>query len=162
VTYVLQIKDRHNGNILLDRDGHLVHIDFGFMLSNTPGNIGFEASPFKFPAEYMEVLGGINGSAFLEFKALFRQGFELARKHCDRIISMFSKPHQCLLYLVCFSALVELMQKGWYHLIDHYCAVIRFHRLSVTLLCRFWGSNSYPSSGSIPANVDPLIDWRLY
>lgn len=101
MTYILQIKDRHNGNILLDRDGHLVHIDFGFMLSNTPGNIGFEAAPFKFPAEYMEVLGGINGSAFLEFKALFRQGFELARKHCDRIISTFLNHISCDLSLTC-------------------------------------------------------------
>lgn len=87
VTYLLQIKDRHNGNILLDRDGHLIHIDFGFILSNTPGNIGFEAAPFKLPPEYVEVLGGINGAAFREFKALFRLGFEAARKHCDRIIS---------------------------------------------------------------------------
>ncbi|KAF8964699.1 kinase-like domain-containing protein [Flammula alnicola] len=94
VTYLLQIKDRHNGNILIDRDGHLIHIDFGFILSNTPGNIGFEAAPFKLPPEYVEVLGGVTGTAFLEFKALFREGFEAARKHCDRIIT-----------------LVELMQK---------------------------------------------------
>ncbi|KAF5315851.1 hypothetical protein D9611_004705 [Ephemerocybe angulata] len=87
VTYLLQVKDRHNGNILLDRDGHLIHIDFGFILSNTPGNIGFEAAPFKFPPEYLEVLGGTTGPAFLEFKRLFREGFEIARKHCDRIIS---------------------------------------------------------------------------
>ncbi|KAG1756746.1 kinase-like protein [Suillus paluster] len=94
VTYLLQIKDRHNGNILLDREGHLVHIDFGFMLSNSPGNIGFEAAPFKLPSEYVEVLGGVDGEQFLEFKRLFREGFEAARKHCDRIIT-----------------LVELMQK---------------------------------------------------
>ncbi|KAG6818102.1 hypothetical protein H0H87_000006 [Tephrocybe sp. NHM501043] len=81
------VKDRHNGNILLDRDGHLIHIDFGFILSNTPGNIGFEAAPFKLPVEYIEVLGGINGAPFLEFRHLFREGFEAARKHCDRIIN---------------------------------------------------------------------------
>lgn len=88
VTYLLQIKDRHNGNILLDRDGHLIHIDFGFILSNSPGNIAFEAAPFKLPADYIEVLGGVHGSSYMEFKRLFAEGFETARKHCDSIISM--------------------------------------------------------------------------
>jgi len=90
----MQIKDRHNGNILLDRDGHLIHIDFGFMLSNSPGNIGFEAAPFKLTFDYVEVLGGTDSPAFLEFKRLFHEAFETARKHSDRIISI-----------------VELMQK---------------------------------------------------
>ncbi|EJF65958.1 kinase-like protein [Dichomitus squalens LYAD-421 SS1] len=94
VTYFLQIKDRHNGNILLDRDGHLIHIDFGFMLSNSPGNIGFEAAPFKLPLEYIEVLGGLDSPAYREFRKLFREGFDACRKHCDRIVT-----------------LVELMQK---------------------------------------------------
>ncbi|KAJ7449827.1 kinase-like protein [Mycena latifolia] len=88
VTYLLQIKDRHNGNILLDRDGRLVHIDFGFILAQSPGNLGFEAAPFKLPPEYVEVLGGVEGAAYLEFRRLFREGFEAARKHCDRIITL--------------------------------------------------------------------------
>lgn len=100
VTYLLQIKDRHNGNILLDRDGHLIHIDFGFMLSNTPGNIGFEAAPFKLPGEYIAVLGGVEGPAFLEFKKLFKDGFEAARKHCDRIISSFLSIYNTPLKLI--------------------------------------------------------------
>lgn len=60
------------------------------MLSNSPGNVGLEASPFKLPLEYVEVLGGIEGEAFLEFKRLFREGFEAARKHCDSIVSKSS------------------------------------------------------------------------
>lgn len=87
VTYLLQIKDRHNGNILLDRDGHLIHIDFGFMLSNSPGNIGFEAAPFKLPFEYVDVMGGLDSPMFTEYKRLFHEGFQVARKHSDRIIS---------------------------------------------------------------------------
>ncbi|KAH8833592.1 kinase-like protein [Flagelloscypha sp. PMI_526] len=92
--FLLQIKDRHNGNILVDRDGHLIHIDFGFILSNSPGNIGFEAAPFKLPSDYVDVLGGVDSPQFLEFRRLFHEGFKAARKHCDRIIT-----------------LVELMQK---------------------------------------------------
>ncbi len=59
LTYFLQIKDRHNGNILLHRDGSIIHIDFGFLLSNAPGR-GVELekkSPFKFLTQYVEVIG---------------------------------------------------------------------------------------------------------
>jgi phosphatidylinositol 4-kinase len=33
----MQVKDRHNGNIMIRRDGSIVHIDFGFFMSNAPG-----------------------------------------------------------------------------------------------------------------------------
>lgn len=52
VCYILQIKDRHNGNIMVDIAGHIMHIDFGFLLSNAPGKgLKFEQAPFKLTAE---------------------------------------------------------------------------------------------------------------
>ena len=66
VTYFLQVKDRHNGNILLHRDGSLIHIDFGFFLTNAPGK-GVELEkkvPFKLLSAYVEVLGSLNSEMF--------------------------------------------------------------------------------------------------
>ena len=94
ISYLLHLKDRHNGNLLIDQDGHLIHIDFGFMLGISPGGVGFEAAPFKMPQEYIDILGGIGSPKFAEFKGLVCQGFRDVRKHAERIIMM-----------------VELMQK---------------------------------------------------
>jgi hypothetical protein len=88
VTYLLQVRDRHNGNILLDREGHLIHIDFGFMLSNSPGYVGFETAPFKLTAEYIDLLGGVGSASWQAFRDLFTQGFLAIRKHSDRLVAL--------------------------------------------------------------------------
>ncbi|KAI3645280.1 hypothetical protein MP228_011444 [Amoeboaphelidium protococcarum] len=86
VTYILNIKDRHNGNILLLNDGHIVHIDFGFMFGNSPGNVQFESAPFKLLSEYVDLLGGFNSRLYQEFRQLMNQAFNALRKHSDKII----------------------------------------------------------------------------
>lgn len=88
ICYVLQLKDRHNGNILIDSDGHIIHIDFGFMLSNSPGSMGFEAAPFKLTQEYVDVLGGIEGQAFKVFKDTMKEAFQALRREAERIVTM--------------------------------------------------------------------------
>jgi len=76
IQYILQLKDRHNGNVLIDNEGHIIHIDFGFMLSNSPGSVGFEAAPFKLTQEYVDVLGGVGSPDFEDYKTLCKQAFQ--------------------------------------------------------------------------------------
>ncbi|KAH8878564.1 phosphatidylinositol 4-kinase PIK1 [Thozetella sp. PMI_491] len=90
ISYVLQLKDRHNGNILIDNEGHIIHIDFGFMLSNSPGAVGFEAAPFKLTYEYVEVLGGVGAPDFEDFKKLCKQAFQALRRSAENIIDLVS------------------------------------------------------------------------
>lgn len=87
-TYLFAVKDRHNGNILLDSQGHLVHIDFGFFLQNSPGNMGFESAPFKFTTEYLEIIGGQDSDMFEYFKSLLIRGFIEVRKHLDELLDL--------------------------------------------------------------------------
>eukprot|EP01111_Echinosteliopsis_oligospora_P015887 TRINITY_DN6432_c0_g1_i1.p1 TRINITY_DN6432_c0_g1~~TRINITY_DN6432_c0_g1_i1.p1 ORF type:complete len:1062 (-),score=298.21 TRINITY_DN6432_c0_g1_i1:53-3238(-) len=86
VCWLLQIKDRHNGNILIDTEGHLIHIDFGFMLSATPGNIRFEAAPFKLTSEMVAVIGGENSDMFRYFRNLLLAGLLEVRKHAADLL----------------------------------------------------------------------------
>ncbi|XP_077048301.1 phosphatidylinositol 4-kinase beta isoform X2 [Agelaius phoeniceus] len=95
VCYLLQVKDRHNGNILLDAEGHIIHIDFGFILSSSPRNLGFETSAFKLTSEFVDVMGGLDGDMFNYYKMLMLQGLIAARKHMDKVVQI-----------------VEIMQQG--------------------------------------------------
>ncbi|EGW31992.1 phosphatidylinositol 4-kinase [Spathaspora passalidarum NRRL Y-27907] len=94
ICYILQIKDRHNGNIMVDNEGHIIHIDFGFLLSNSPGSVGFEAAPFKLTSEYVDLLGGLDSPAYAKFVMLCKECFNSLRENSDQIIDI-----------------VELMQK---------------------------------------------------
>lgn len=87
VCYFLQIKDRHNANILIDDQGHLIHIDFGFMLSNAPGKgLKFETAPFKLTQDFVDVMGGTNSVYFDTFRKLLWKGFIASVEHYEKIL----------------------------------------------------------------------------
>eukprot|EP00967_Tisochrysis_lutea_P111870 scaffold176222_cov29-Tisochrysis_lutea.AAC.10 len=79
-----QIKDRHNGNILLAADGSVVHIDFGFLLSNSPGkNIGFESAPFKLTREWVEVTARQIHAHPRGWKSLYTNAISHVSRSCN-------------------------------------------------------------------------------
>lgn len=86
--YVLQVKDRHNGNILIRDNGHLVHIDFGFMLANSPGGLNWESEFFKLTSEYVEMMGGLHSPMWEYFKASMLTGFLQLRQSAEEIIGI--------------------------------------------------------------------------
>lgn len=71
--YILNIKDRHNDNIMVDSEGHIIHIDYGFMLSNQPGKgLKFEKAYFKLTQEYVDIMRGTRTKKFIAFRNLMK------------------------------------------------------------------------------------------
>jgi phosphatidylinositol kinase/protein kinase (PI-3 family) len=40
---------------MINRRGQLIHIDFGFILGISPGNMNFETAPFKLTSEMVDL-----------------------------------------------------------------------------------------------------------
>jgi len=64
ITYLLGVGDRHLDNLLLSKDGHFFHVDFGYILGEDP-------KPFpplmKLPIQVIEGMGGLNDENYKLF-----------------------------------------------------------------------------------------------
>jgi phosphatidylinositol 4-kinase len=86
ISFLLQFKDRHNGNIMIDDAGHIIHIDFGFCFDIAPGGIKFERAPFKLTSEMLAVMGGSpDHQAFKWFEELCVKAFLASRQHTEKL-----------------------------------------------------------------------------
>ncbi|TAQ88857.1 hypothetical protein B7494_g2821 [Chlorociboria aeruginascens] len=86
ISFLLQFKDRHNGNIMLDDAGHILHIDFGFCFDIAPGGVKFERAPFKLTSEMVAVMGGsTDHQAYKWFEELCIKAFLASRQHVTKL-----------------------------------------------------------------------------
>jgi phosphatidylinositol 4-kinase len=86
ISFLLQFKDRHNGNIMIDDAGHILHIDFGFCFDIAPGGIKFERAPFKLTSEMVAVMGGgPDHQSFKWFEELCVKAFLASRQYTEKL-----------------------------------------------------------------------------
>ena len=89
ISFLLQFKDRHNGNIMIDDAGHILHIDFGFIFDIAPGGIKFERAPFKLTSEMVAVMGGsTEHQSFKWFEELCIKAFLASRQHTEKLTQL--------------------------------------------------------------------------
>jgi phosphatidylinositol 4-kinase len=88
--YILQIKDRHNGNIMIDGEGRITHIDFGFLFDIGPGGIKFEPNSFKLTHEMITLMGGKGSQGYRQFRELTVKAFLACRPYVEDVVSTCS------------------------------------------------------------------------
>lgn len=87
IAYLLAIKDRHNGNIMMNNTGHIIHIDFGFVFGLAPGKqFSMEKAPWKMTDEMLEVMGGTTTQLAKDYLKLCTQAFIAVRKHAKVLL----------------------------------------------------------------------------
>jgi len=111
-TYVMGIGDRHNGNIMVTKSGHLFHIDFGHFLGNFKKKFGVnrERAAFVFTPEMAFVIGGKNyrkSAVYADFLKLCSNAFKVLRANATMLETLFM--------LMVAAGMPELMRENDIH-----------------------------------------------
>lgn len=125
ISYILNLKDRHNGNILIDSVGHVIHIDFGFFLTSSPGrNFNFESAPFKLTKEMIDIMGGYSDHMFNYYQVQMYKGFLALRRKLSELVLILEMMMPGT-HLPCFQdserALKDFKRRFFINLSDDQC-----------------------------------------
>ena len=75
LSYLLGIKNRHDGNYLIDEQGQIFVSDLSVSLGRSAT---MEVAPFKLTKEYVDIMGGDDSKCYELFRDLFISGFKIA------------------------------------------------------------------------------------
>ncbi|EQC34632.1 hypothetical protein SDRG_07953 [Saprolegnia diclina VS20] len=84
-SYILGIGDRHLENVMMKSQGHLFHIDFGFIFGADPKPF---PPPFKLTKEMVEGMGGTKSEHYNKFETLCCQAYNWLRKSAPMILNL--------------------------------------------------------------------------
>jgi phosphatidylinositol 3-kinase len=88
MTYVLNVGDRHLENLMVKPDGHLLHIDFGFIFGANPLSKKALSTPLRLIDEMMAVMGDPGSEDYILFERHCCSAFKILRKNCNLICTM--------------------------------------------------------------------------
>jgi hypothetical protein len=86
ITYLLGIGDRHLENIMISDDGQLFHIDFSFLLGQSPKPF---APEIRITPEMIDAIGGDNSQYYIDFKRKCLQIYHVLRKYVKLFTLLF-------------------------------------------------------------------------
>jgi phosphatidylinositol-4,5-bisphosphate 3-kinase len=79
--------------IMVDRYGHLFHIDFGHFLGNfkvVAGIFNRDKAPFVLPPEFVVVMGGKDSLYFAKFIDLACKAYNIVRANANIFLNLFA------------------------------------------------------------------------
>ena len=85
--YVLGVGDRHLENILINKEGELIHIDFTYILGEDPQHSSAE---MKITQDMLDMLGGKMSTNFSDFKNRCKRSFSIIRRRSSLWYILFS------------------------------------------------------------------------
>lgn len=88
ITYLLGVGDRHLDNLLLSESGHLIHVDFGYILGRDPKVF---PPPMKLNKEMVEGMGGTSSVEYQRFREHCYNAFLALRRYYSNLLG------ECLL-----------------------------------------------------------------
>uniref|UniRef100_A0A0K0EVM8 Phosphatidylinositol 3-kinase age-1 (inferred by orthology to a C. elegans protein) n=1 Tax=Strongyloides venezuelensis TaxID=75913 RepID=A0A0K0EVM8_STRVS len=95
-TYILGIKDRHQDNIMVRKDGRMFHIDFGHILGHTKTKLGInrDRTPFILTDHFLYVITKgrsqfKNNHDIMKFRENCKEAFLILYDHSRLFISLF-------------------------------------------------------------------------